>query len=384
MEPSVRKKAQKLISRLDKAAETGEVIDIRQWLNFFTFDVISDMAFGNDTGFLDLAKAETVAQTLDGRKKYTVNPIKAFQDNTVHVASLGHWPAFLSITKLLTKWLPNSKSGDWFNDMCIHQVRQRLSATALKEKSLEGQKDFIHHLLVGSDGKERNLPFWEVVQEAAIMLSAGSDTTASAMTNTLYLLVKHPRVLEKLQEELAAVMPGAHDGDDDLSEAVALYGTASSLKYLRACLDEGLRHLPPTSIGLLRMTPPEGAVIAGESIKGGVTVSVPTYTLHHEPTLFSDPWSFKPERWLEGSDEERENLKRYVIPFTLGKHSCIGRNIAFLEQFVVLSSLLHRYHFSFAQDGFELAVLERINANPGPMPVRVSRRQLPVQPVECV
>jgi cytochrome P450 len=374
MEPSVRLKVEKLLSRLDRAAAIGEVIDIRQWLNFFTFDVISDMAFGNDPRFLDLGKAETTAQSLDGKKCYAMNPIKAFQDNTVHVASLGHWSAWLSITKPLTKWLPYSKSGDWFTDMCIYQVRNRLSRS--NEKDLEGHKDFIHSLLVGSDGKQRNLPFWEVVQEATVFLSAGSDTTASAMTNTLYLLIKHPDVLKKLQEELAAVMSPAEaeEKPDSLSRAVAPYGTVSTLKYLRACLDEGLRHLPPTSIGLLRMTPPQGAVLAGEQIKGGVTVSVPTYTLHHDPTLFSDPWTFKPERWLEGSEEERDNLKRYVIPFTLGKHSCIGRNIAFLEQFVVLSTLVHRYHFEFAQEGFELPLLERINANPGPMPVRVSRR----------
>jgi benzoate 4-monooxygenase len=51
------------------------------------------------------------------------------------------------------------------------------------------------------------LPFWEVVQEAIVFLSAGSDTTASAMTNTLYLLIKHPDVLKKVQEKLVSVMP---------------------------------------------------------------------------------------------------------------------------------------------------------------------------------
>lgn len=372
MEPSVRLKVQKLIARLDKAAETGEVIDIRQWLNFFTFDVISDMAFGNDSGFLDSGNAVTTAETLDGKYKYTLNPIESFQDSTVHLASIGHWPALLSITKPLTKWLSYSRKGDWFTDMCIHQVRQRLSAGAAKGNDRESHKDFIEHLLTASDGTKRNLPFWELVQEATVMLSAGSDTTASAMTNTLYLLIKHPQAMARLRAELADVF--AREKSDDLADAVAPYAAVGSLKYLRACLDEGLRHLPPTSIGLLRMTPPEGAIIAGQRIKGGVTVSLPTYTLHHDPTLFSDPWSFKPERWLEGSEEERNNLRKYVIPFTLGRHSCLGRNIAFLEQYVVLSSLVHRYHFDFADEGFELAVLERINANPGPMPVRIFRR----------
>ena len=375
MEPLVADKVGRLVERLDLAAERNEVIDIRQWLNFFSFDVITDMAFGNNPDFLRLGEAKIKAQTFNGKKSYNMNPIKAFQDNTVHVASLGHWPGLFPITKFLTRWLPKSKRGDEFNDMCIQQVRERLKKDHIVSTPDLPHGDFFQHFLVDSKGQERNLPFWELVYESAIMLSAGSDTTASSMTNTLYLLMRHPNVLERLRVELHdAVHSTTAPLEADSLKGVLTYKLVSPLKYLRACLDEGLRHLPPTSIGLLRMTPPEGAQIAGYWIKGGVTASVPTYTLHHSPELFPDPWTYKPERWLEGSEEERQNLNRYVIPFTLGRHACLGRNIAMLEQHLVLSTLVDRYNFQFAEDGFELPVLERINANPGAMPVRLQKR----------
>ena len=415
MEPLVLDKAQKLVQRLDRAAEEGETIDIREWLNFFTFDVISDMAFGNDPNFLQSGEAKIEAWEMERKRSYQINPIQAFQNNTIHVASIGHWPALLSITKYLTKWFPYSKCGDAFSDMCIQQILSRLKKPNIVARPDLPHGDFFQHLLVDSaTGQPRGLPFQELVQEAGVFLSAGSDTTASSMTNTLYLLLKTPAALSKLRSEIHSALLGQTTSsphpDSPTPPIIPYTTTLSPLRYLRACIDESLRHLPPTSIGLLRMTPPQGALIAGHPVRGGITVSVPTYTLHHDPHLFPDPWEYRPERWLdgaagnvekaedageEGTDHQQQqqqrqrtknsNLRDYVIPFTLGRHACLGRNVAYLEQSVVLASLVWRYEFEFAAAaegkkmgglGFELPVLERINANPGAMVVRVRRRRL--------
>ncbi|CAL5870581.1 uncharacterized protein PFLUO_LOCUS4820 [Penicillium psychrofluorescens] len=370
MEPLVAQKVHYLLDRLDRAAEFNETVDIRQWLNFFTFDVISAMALGNDPDLLHKGEDRMVVETLDG-KSSTVDPIRSFQSSTVHVAFLGHWPELLNITKKLTKWWPNSKSGDNFEAMCVQQIRQRLQKPKDVSSTELPYGDFFQHLLIDSKGEGRGLPFRELVQEVAVFLSAGSDTTASSMTNNLYLLMKHSQILDKLRTELDE---STGEKSQVKQAAVIPYARASQVKYLRACVDEGLRHLTPTSVGLQRMTPPKGAEIAGHWITGGITVSVPTYTLHHDPDLFPEPFCFKPERWLEGTEQDRENLKAYFIPFTVGRHSCIGRNIAYLEQYVVLSTLVSRYDFEFAENDFELLVLERINANPGAMPVKVRRR----------
>lgn len=125
MEPLVAKKVQYLSNRLDQAAAIGETLDIRQWLNYFTFDIISDMTFGNDPGMLKSGKGTIIAETSHG-KLYPVNPIRSFQNSTIHVASLGHWPELFHLTKPLTRWWPNSKCGDDLEAICIQQIRQRL------------------------------------------------------------------------------------------------------------------------------------------------------------------------------------------------------------------------------------------------------------------
>lgn len=372
MEPLVADKVRKLVTRLDEACKSGEVIDIRQWLNFFTFDVISEMTFGSSSDFLVTGREEIMAESLDG-KLYEVKPIQAFQDNTVHVASLGHFVALLPLTRFLTRWCQGSAKGQHFTDMCIRKIRQRLKLPNVVSRPGLPFGDFFQHLLANSKGEPRKLPFPELVHEAGVFLSAGSDTTASSMTNALYLLMKNPRVIKKLRNEINEALGGI---DNAYADDISIFTSEkmSQVRYLRACLDEALRDLPPTSIGLLRMTPPEGATVAGHYLKGGITASVPTYTIHHDANLFPDPFAYKPERWLESSEEERRNLKTCVIPFTLGRHACIGRNIAFLEQYLVIATLVHRYEFEFAEEGFELAVLERINANPGPLPVKLRRR----------
>lgn len=171
------------------------------------------------------------------------------------------------------------------------------------------------------------------------------------MTQILDLLSRHPVHLETLRKELDAVL----DGD----EIVAPYDKVKDLPFLRACIDEGLRIIPPTSAGLPRRTPPEGAHILGEWISGNTSVSMTIYAARRDETIFPDPEQFNPHRWMEV--EERKRMEPYFIPFSAGARGCIGRNISYLEQTVVLASLVHRYDFTLPNPRWELKRHEAFN-----------------------
>ena len=183
------------------------------------------------------------------------------------------------------------------------------------------------------------------------------------MTNILYLLIKHEKVMTKLRKELDETL-----GQDGL---IPIYDQVKDLPYLRACIEEGLRLRPPLSLGLPRKTMAT-TVIAGQVIRPGVTVSVPTWTLHHSEQLFPDAEAFLPERWLE---TDIDNLKKYVMPFSQGPRACIGRNLAYLEMFVIIPALVRRYNFAFEDPNFILPALDRHVANPGDCPVSVRFRR---------
>ncbi|KAI5925575.1 cytochrome P450 [Camillea tinctor] len=197
------------------------------------------------------------------------------------------------------------------------------------------------------------------------MMNASSDTTAIARNNVMYWLLRNPECVVKLRREIDAVL------DED--EVVAPYEKVKHLPYLRACLEESLRIVPPTTFGLPRRTPPEGASILGEFIPGDTTVSISAYVAHRDETVFPNPEKYDPDRWL---GEKGKALQPYFVTFGAGARGCIGRNISYLEQTVLLASVVHRYEFALPHPDWEPERREAVNLTPGPMPLKVWRRQL--------
>lgn len=181
----------------------------------------------------------------------------------------------------------------------------------------------------------------------------------------MYYLIKSPQYLKKLREEVSGAL---------FEKDVASYAQVKNLPYLKACLDESLRLSPPVSRGLERKTPPEGMQILGESIPGNVTVSVPTYTAHRDPDIFPDPEAFRPERWLV-DDEKVKQMRAVFIPFSTGGRACIGRNITFIEQQILVATLVHRYDFALLSDDWTLDWEEAFNLWPAQMPLKIWRRK---------
>ena len=94
----------------------------------------------------------------------------------------------------------------------------------------------------------------------------------------------------------------------------------ASCRYLRACIDEALRLAPPTLATLWREQNPKDAdtsplIIDGRIIPKGTHVGVSIYALHHNEAYFSDPFAFRPERWIEANSEEHSRMNMAFIPF---------------------------------------------------------------------
>lgn len=194
-------------------------------------------------------------------------------------------------------------------------------------------------------------------------MNAGSVSTAIAINNVLYLLLKHPAALAKLRQELDENLDG---------EVVVPFDRVKHLPYLRACLDEAMRVFPPTPFALPRKTPPEGTQIMGQHIAGNTTVSMSSYVAHRDRQVFPDPEVFRPERWL---GEEGKELQSYFLTFSAGARGCLGRNISYLEQYMMTATMVYRYEFALPSPSWEQTRYEHFNQAPGPLPLKVWRRQ---------
>ena len=143
----------------------------------------------------------------------------------------------------------------------------------------------------------------------------------SPLRNVMFFLLKNPKCLSRLREELGEVL------DED--EIVAPYAKVKHLPYLRPCIDESPRMLPPVIFGFPRRTPAEGTAILNDYIAGDTSVSMSAYMVYHQQSVFKDHDSYKLERWL---GEEGKSLQPYFVPFSTGARVYIGRNISYLEQ----------------------------------------------------
>lgn len=362
----VADKIERLIAQFDKRCSTDDneiVIDYRPWTNFFTIDAIADIGLTHRMNFLDNGSAKTASMRPDG-SLHEVDFRDCLYANSKATSVLSYsYDWFQRLTKL-------SKIHPYFNKLWKLNdgwdgIPRYLAAERWKRyQAGEKLDDFFEALMQDRNGASHNLEWGEIVAEITIMMNAGSTTTAISMANAMYQLIKHPECMAKVRQEIDEAL------DDD--EAVAPYETVKHLPYLRACLDESLRLFPPISHGLTRATPAEGSVVAGDFVAGDTTVAVSAFIAHRDPVVFPEPERFNPERWL---GEEGKELGPYFIAFSAGARGCIGRNIAYLEQTVLLASMLHRYEFKFAKPGFEPGRYEWQNLHLTELPVVIKRRE---------
>jgi benzoate 4-monooxygenase len=341
-------------------------VDFNKWANLFTIEAINNIALSSTLGLLEQGNDHVTAQRRDGttyEAQYRKSQNTSAYATSHFVWDYNNFRLFVRLSKLFPKWRKAWKEAAPFKDVIYHQAVTRL------DRYNNGEKldDFFTALVDDKNGQPQNLEWGEVVGELAAILDAGADTTAIALTQILELLIRHPDHLATLREEVDSVL--------QQEDIVAPYDTVKNLPFLRACLDEAMRIIPPTSAGLPRRTPPEGARILGEWIPGNTSVSMTIYTAHHDPTVFPKPHEYQPHRWMD--KEERKRMEPYFIPFSTGARGCIGRNISYLEQTVVLASLVHRYEFALPSQDWKLQRFEAFNLLMGEMPIKMWRREIP-------
>lgn len=162
-----------------------------------------------------------------------------------------------------------------------------------------------------------------------------------------------------LQQELRRQFP---NGDADWSHDKAVSG----VPYLDYVLLESLRLRPPVPGGLNRTAPPAGLTIDGIHIPGDTVMTVPTWTIQRDPRYWSDPLSFKPERWASLSTESVP-----FIAFTRGRWVCPGRALAMMEMRTLIGRMALRFDMALAEDGakFEAGMKDTFTMTLPPLPL---------------
>ena len=199
------------------------------------------------------------------------------------------------------------------------------------------EHDLLSMLLAARDEEtHESMSDRQLKDEVMTIVTAGHETTANALTWTLFLLAKHPGVARRLHEELDAVL-----GPDRTAPTLA---DLPKLAYTTAVLQESMRLYPP--VWSFERQALNDDVVAGYAVPKGAIVGLFPYLLRRDPRFWSDPQGFEPERFLSGKEAHRP---RYAyVPFGGGPRTCIGNAFAMMEAQILLSMITRRYRLELA------------------------------------
>ena len=195
------------------------------------------------------------------------------------------------------------------------------------------------------------------VDNAATFYLAGHETTANALTWTLFLLSEQPALQEDAAVEATAAL-GV--GDADLPERLPL---------LRRILEETLRLYPSAPRFDRQAAAPDR--LGEHAVEPGDIVSIWPWLLHRHRALWDDPDAFDPGRFAEGS---RARHRFQYIPFGAGPRTCVGARFATGEALTILAEWLARWRF-MPVPGHEVRTHGMVTLRPaGGMPLRLEPR----------
>ncbi|CAJ0576322.1 unnamed protein product, partial [Mesorhabditis spiculigera] len=162
---------------------------------------------------------------------------------------------------------------------------------------------------------------------------AGQETTNITLQWSIHLMIQHPEIMKKCQDELSLVTAGSQN----LS-----FADRPNTPYFTATSIEVQRVASILNFNLWRTTQ-EPCQIAGNDLPLGTLTTAQLSLLLGDPEVFERPDEFDPSRFL---GEEGKKLADKVTPFGLGKRSCPGESLARNEIYLILGNLLLRYDIS--------------------------------------
>ncbi|KAL5529837.1 hypothetical protein ACEPAF_6094 [Sanghuangporus sanghuang] len=342
--PTVVKRALQLAEELDKFAEKGESTDLAMWMSRFAFDFMGDMVFGgafelmkegDTSGIWGMITEQMKAQALLQRLPWSVHIVHKLP---FVVAAMAKFTKF--VNDCVAR---RSNRGARVKDLFYYLANED-SDTAL------------------SRSEKSSMPYGNVSHELALLrenckvaIVAGSDTTATTISNMFYYLMTNKEVLARLRNELDEAFP---PGDGEPFDFVKL----SELKILNAVINETLRLQPPVPTDLQRAPAAgSGSKRIGEHIiPEGTSVNISPYVLHRQARYFSPmPEKFWIDRWLQSpmSKVEPDSTSAHYIhdtsayiPFAYGPANCAGKALALAEIRSVTALLLQRFDIDFVEE----------------------------------
>ena len=323
-----------MLARWDR--ETGATVDVAREMTRLTYDIISRTVFSNEIETPPDVMGEAITTYFEALGRIDL----------WDVLPLPRWlprPAFI-------KAKPAQKI---FRDEVLRLFERRRARIAAGESVPD---DLVTRLINARD-PETGAPLSDAVvhDNLVTFIGAGHETTANALTWTLFLL-------SEFREADARVAAEATDAPD----ADAL----SRLMHTRMILEEAMRLYPP--VPFMSREARSRDQIGEVTVAAGTRIIIAPWVLHRHRKLWPDADMFVPERF---APENRGRIPRFAyLPFGAGPRICVGATFAMQEALLALTMIARRFRLTLAE-GAEVMPFARMTLRPlHGLPMRVEKR----------
>ncbi|OIV89902.1 hypothetical protein TanjilG_11861 [Lupinus angustifolius] len=321
-----------LLKRIKTNIKSSDSIKAKDHIQHAMFSLLVFMCFGqrvDDEKLHDIEQGER--NLLVSLKKFNV---------------LNFWP---KITKILfrKRWeeLLKLRSNQEMVLVPLIRVRKEAKKNGLcnDNNNPRAYVDTLLDLKLSNEG-QRNLDEGEVVALCSEFLSAGTDTTSTALQWIMANLVKHPHMQQRIVDEIRKVMAVSDKEEKEEVHEEDL----EKLPYLKAVVLESLRRHPPTHF-LLPHAVSEDVAFNGYLVPKKGSVNFMVAEIGRDPKVWEDPMAFKPERFLneDGSQIEGFDItgskEIKMMPFGAGRRICPAYNLGMLHLEYFVANLVWNF-----------------------------------------
>ncbi len=223
---------------------------------------------------------------------------------------------------MLVPWLRRDMAGrgPWARLVALRAQLDALLSGQIEERRARDEHGagLLESILAETDEDGHTLGEAAVLDQLRTMLAAGHETSSTSLAWALYHVHRDEAIRSRVVEELAGA---------------ATAGEIAALPYLGAVIAETLRMHPTVPIVLRRLTGP--LTVVGVACVAGDVVGIGLPALHFNPSVWTDPGFFDPDRFLMGKPSPFE-----YAPFGGGYRRCIGAAFAQTELAVALGTLM--------------------------------------------
>lgn len=306
-----KKKLEGLIGIMDAAIckeleliRSNEAQDIYPLMGDLAFQVVAQSLFSRDDIQADMAELKKITET---------NQVMLIRE--MRQPYMNWW---FKLSGAIKRHLNYSKEA---RNILNNIIEERINSGADKD-------DLLDMLLKARYEDGTGMSREQLIDEVLILFTAGHETTANALSFTLFLLAQNQKVQELAFKSVSKVNLDNENHFENLA----------NLSYLKQCVEEGMRLYPPAYY-IDRMSIEEDQ-LGEHTIPKNTMILLAIYELHRDVDFWKNPEEFQPERF---DSKNKKDFSNYYYPFGAGPRMCVGNNFAMYEMILVVARIIKKY-----------------------------------------